>query len=109
MQEIFNFVKNNWQLIVGVLTFIASVVVAAIRKRPISDVCTNLYKWCIEAINLVEASNISSGNSKLNEAIRLVRYAFERLYPGVNFSGTYEKTAEVFIEDILTTPQKKER
>ena len=54
MQEIFSFLKEYWQLIVAAMVFIVSVVIAIVRKRPINEICTHLYQWCIMAINAVE-------------------------------------------------------
>lgn len=107
MQEIFNFLKNNWQLIVGVLTFIASVIVAAIRKKPINEICTHLYDWSILAIKAVEG-NVLGSEAKLNAAISIVKNYFVSHYPGANFDF-YVDSVQQMIEKILATPQKKER
>ena len=106
MQDLYNFICAHYETIISVVLTIISVVVFILRKKPLNDVSTNLYKWCIEAINSVESSNIDGSSHKLNTAIRLVRYAFERYYIGYNFSN-YEKIAESYIESILSTPQKK--
>ena len=112
MQEIFNFLKNNWQLIVGVLTFIASVIVAAIRKKPVNDVLSCIYMAAVKAVNSVETIKVNgepvSGKDKLNGALYMVARALEADFPNIQVSKYYSLIVSV-IENILTTPQKKER
>lgn len=107
MQEIFNFLKNNWQLIVGVLTFIASVIVALIRKKPISSIYADLYDVAIDACIEAEKS-ASKGFEKLSVAVSYACEKLRNIYPGLDVNK-YMTLIALFIERILTTPQKKER
>lgn len=106
MQEIYDFVRVYWKVILSVILFIVGFVLALVRKKPVSDIASLLYTWCIEAIKLVENSNTEGSRSKLNLAIKIVKTYFDLYYPNANFS-LYEKTVENYIELILSTPQKK--
>lgn len=105
MREIFNFIKENWQIITAVITFIVALVVALIRKKPIVDVYSRLYAWCVVAVNIAEKTSYK-GSEKLDFALGIVYKFFEDNYPNVK-GAQYENAIKVIIEQILTTPQKK--
>lgn len=105
MQEIFNFLKENWQLIAAVITLIISVVIAIIRKRPVESIYADLYDVAIDAC--IEAEK--SANKGVDKMCAAVSYACNKLsaiYPGINVNK-YMTLIAVLIERILTTPQKK--
>lgn len=105
MQEIYKFLIENWHIVVSVLVFIGSLVVAIVRKRPISDITSKLYNLCICAIKLAEDTEYK-GDKKLGFAVGLVLHALQSDYPNLKVSN-YEELIKSLIESILSTPQKK--
>lgn len=104
MQEIFNFVKVNWQLISAICTFIVSVIIALIRKRPVNDIMSAIYDFAIYGINRFEAPG--NGAEKKERVVKFIKDSLKNVFPGLNVKQ-YEKIIDKTIETILTTPQKK--
>lgn len=105
MQEIFNFCLENWRLLVSVTSLTISIVICCLRKRPLTDIYTMLGQWCLTAVNLAEKTTYK-GQEKLDFAKGIVFKIFSDTYPDLKVSN-YEKSIEIIIETILTTPQKK--
>lgn len=112
MQEVFDFVLAHWELVLRFVLLITATIIFLLRKRPLNGIAANLYMWCIEAVKYAEQEYYGedafkpSSSSKLASALRWVKVKFEDYY-GYNFAS-YSKIAEDYIEDILSTPQKKE-
>lgn len=106
MQEIFSLIKANWELITGIICLIISVIVSIIRKRPVNDIFSYLYPFCIEAVSTVEKSSILGADQKLNAGISYVVERLRVTFPGIRAEKYLEIIASI-IEAILSTPQKK--
>lgn len=105
MQEIFNFLKENWQLIAAVITLIVSVVVAIIRKKPVSDIAAEIAIFACYGIIDAERSGVP-GEVKKARCIEYVKNRLLNSYPKLDVDK-YTHEIDVVIETILTTPQKK--
>lgn len=105
MQEIFNFLRENWQVIASVITLIISVVVAIIRKKPVDTIFSAIFKCSLEAVKEAENTGLK-GLEKLRYCVGLVEACLKANYPNINPISYYGYIVDV-IEDILTTPQKK--
>lgn len=78
MQEIFNFLKENWQLIAAVITLIVSVVVAIIRKKPVSDIAAEIAIFACYGIIDAERSGVP-GEVKKARCIEYVKIDYSIL------------------------------
>lgn len=111
MQEIFNFVVQHWQVILSVVLFVASLVVAIVRKKPINSYLAFLFDCCVQSINLVEKlckleAPELKGQDKLDLCVDYVLGCLKEAYPGIEASR-YKSIVIKTIENILDTPQKK--
>lgn len=106
MQEVFNFILSHWETLLSVVMFILSVVVFIIRKKPVSDVQSVIFKGCLDAIKLAECGD-KKGKDKLDAALLYVCQYLNSYYPSID-TGKYFNYICSVIEDILSTPQKKE-
>lgn len=111
MKDILELLINNWKLIAGFLFFLIGFIIAIIRKRPLNDILTDIYSWCLEAIKDTEIySQVDpnfKGQEKLTSAINYVGKKLLTKYPTLNVSKYYFLIEKV-IEDILSTPHKKD-
>lgn len=105
MQEVFNFLVAHWEAILGVISLILSVVIFAIKKRPLNDVFTDIVTWSVYGILDAEISHLP-GEAKLLRATNYVLNCLKNKYPGINCDD-YRKAVITTIEYILSTPQKK--
>lgn len=105
-----DFLINYWKPILCFILALCSIIIAGIRKRPISDILTDIYYYSIKAVNDVEAESKVicdlKGYDKLELAVLNVLNALSKRYPSVKFDR-YKKLIASIIEDLLTTPQKK--
>lgn len=100
------FISQYWKLILCGLALIASIIIAAIRKRPVTDILSKIYKLVGYYIMAVERPG--DGSQKKQEVIDLVCTDLEKVFPGIQI-GYYKQLINQVIEDYLATPQKKER
>ena len=100
------FISQYWKLILCGLALIASIVISSIRKRPVSDILGKIYQLVNKYIVAVE--HPGDGLQKKQDVIELVCAALEATYPGIQV-GYYKQLISQVIEEILATPQKKER
>lgn len=105
MQEVYNFISSHYELIISGITLIISVVMFIIRKKPITDIYSQLYAWCIAAVNITEKTNLK-GQDKLFYAKDIVFNFIKDKYPKLS-ADYYNHVISVIIEQILATPQKK--
>lgn len=105
MIDILNFMKEHWQLILAVVLFVLSFILQLLKKKPISDIETSIYHYCIQAILCVEQSDLK-GVAKLDSAVMLVSKWLNAQYPNLD-TGVYFNLIKKIIEKILETPQKK--
>lgn len=54
MQEIFKFLSQYWQVILFCVLAVIIVVLLIVKGRPIQDILSNIYDYCIYAINRFE-------------------------------------------------------
>ena len=107
MDVIKEILQNYWKEIISVVLFIASVVIALVRKKPVSDVISYIYEYCIEATKIAESTSKSLHNlNKKEYAIEIVKDRLKKVFPNID-SFKYTNLISAFIEDILETPQKK--
>lgn len=107
MKEIFEFIKTNWQLILAALVFILSFILQLIKKKPVNDIQYLIFEWSIEAVKIAESSG-KDGFNKLAIAVRYVLSKLKGNFPELNVEAYREGTISI-IEDLLSTPQKKEK
>lgn len=112
MEFIKNLLINNWPLLVSVVIFILSFILQLLKKKPISSILDDIYRLAIIAVKEVEVFSMvdpnCKGQVKLDMAIEYVLKWLNALYPDLNVNS-YVGNAKNIIEDILTTPQKKEK
>lgn len=105
MQEVYKFLLDNWQLILSVVLFLVSVIVSIVRKKPLQDIYSQLYAWCIAAVNVAEKTALK-GDSKKQYALDVVKSFLKDKFPNIK-EDYYIHAISVIIEQILATPQKK--
>lgn len=101
------FIRDNWKLIVEVVFGIVILLCAIVRKKNITDIFYDIAEFSIKAVKIVEESDVSGAKEKLAYAIRLVNSFLVSKYPEFKL-GSYDTVIRRIIEDILSTPQKKE-
>lgn len=105
MREIFNWIFQNWRLVLEGVLLIASVVILIIKKKPINSIITAIYCASVEAIKVAELSDYK-GKDKLNYCVGIVNASLKHSFPDLEV-GTYYHLIVKTIEEILSTPQKK--
>lgn len=106
MQEIFNFIRENWQVIVSVITLIVSVVIAIVRKKPVTDIYSHILAWTIQAVKIAENTGLK-GDEKLDYALGFIVEAFHSYYGKDTKLPCSLAYIENLVEQVLDTPQKK--
>ena len=106
MQEVFDFVLAHYEAILSVITLIVSVVVLILRKKPADHLNSLIFERAIEGVKLAEKQKLS-GDEKLTYAIGYVANCIHVTYPDLK-TDLYYGLIRCVIEEILTTPQKKE-
>lgn len=111
LKDFIQILINYWKPIVGILFTIVGFIFALIKKKPVTDILSDIYTWCIEAVNDTEIySNIDpnvKGQDKLNHAIAFVNKKLISKYPTLDYVKYYFLIEQI-IERILATPHKKE-
>ena len=101
-----------WKPILGILFTIAGFIIALIKKKPISDVLSYIYDFCLLAVLKVEGESKTNedlkGEIKLARAIEYVCKSLNNVYPTLD-TKRYLNTITICIEAILSTPQKKDK
>ncbi len=111
MNEIIDFIINNWQTAVVVLfSFLFFILQLLFKKKPIlfyDTAKTLILQYAAAVVNKVENQGLNDSNQKLNSAIAY-------LYSITSFNLSFEEWCKLYkdyatkvIEDILSTPQKK--
>lgn len=106
MREIFNFIYSHYEAILSVLTFVISVVILILRKKPVNNILVDINAYIFQGVLLAEKTDLK-GNDKLNYAFNYVVDHLLADYPTLDISR-YHKVILNGIELILSTPQKKE-
>lgn len=106
MNDFIQLLITYWKPIVGLLFTIAGFIIALIKKKPISDILTDIYYASVKAVNDVEERGLVGSDNKLFAAINIVYAELGKKYPTLN-AYAYEKLIVKIIEDILSTPHKK--
>ena len=108
MDQVINFIKENWRLILEVVTAIVALVLFIVRKKPTKVLDT--VKECIVRLLpyvITEAEKTDKkGEDKMVFALQtlyslLKEFGYEEVY------DQYRDFAREQIELILSTPQKK--
>lgn len=100
------FLLENYRFIIDAIAIFIGIILLIVRKRPVSDILSFIYINSVEAVKAAEDTGLKD-QLKLEYAIRLVKEALIKNYPGLG-SFQYTKLITTVIEDILTTPKKKE-
>lgn len=111
MNEIIDFIINNWQTAVVVLfSFLFFILQVLFKKKPIlfyDSVKTTILQFAAAVVNKVENQGFTNSSDKLNSAIAY-------LYSITSSNLTFEEWCKLYkdyaikvIEDVLSTPQKK--
>lgn len=96
---------DHWELVLAVVLVITSVVVALLKKKPVSDVASAIYSSCLMAVQEAEKTDYK-GDKKLQFAVDLVSTLLHAKWPDLDVSK-YISIIVKTIETILSTPQKK--
>lgn len=111
MQDLFNFIKNNYSLIIEVVLLIASILILIFKKNlKLSD---SKYREILLKIPglIVEAESMmpeGHGADKLKYVLNQVLTTLEKTYGSWVFSDKHLICLTTqFIENILETPTKK--
>lgn len=99
--------KTYWPQILAIILFTCSFILQLIKKKPVNDIGYLLQVWSIDAVKLAETSDLK-GYSKLTVAVQYVLNKLKGNFPELD-SEAYRAAIVEIIEDILSTPQKKER
>lgn len=101
------FIKENWKLLAECAAMLVIVVFSLIRKRSVSDICTYIYQFAKNAINIVEEEskkNPISSAEKLNIALELIKSMLKVRFPKLDLNS-YNKVITDIVEEFLDTPQ----
>lgn len=110
MKDFLQFLIIYWKPIVGFLFTIIGFIIALVKKKPMTDIFTDIYDWSIRAVNLVEADSLINpdlkGDLKLSRAVSLVLSWIHDKYPTID-ENRYFLAIQQIIEGLLSTPHKK--
>lgn len=101
------FVKNNYRLFIDVVAIVFGIILLIVRKRSIKDILTYIYNYSISAILSAEETELK-GENKLAFAMKLVKDSLKAKFPEIDVNK-YSKVIQFTIEELLLTPQKKEK
>ena len=105
------FIKTYYQFIAlgfSVLIFLLDVLILGIRNRqPLMTIYSSIREWLPSVVKAAESTNLK-GADKLAFAVDMIKGYMEKAYPKVN-PDKYNRVIVSEIEEILSTPQKKER
>lgn len=105
MQEIGNFLVDNWRLILEVILLIASVCIAIFRRRPLTKIFdSSAYS---NLITLVQEAEEKFGAGNGYEKLQFVLNKYLKIKNLEDLDDWDKNSLIVMIERILSTPQKK--
>lgn len=112
MNQVLDFIVENWKLILTILMLVIAFILALVRKKPKSDIISyvrsRLADFLPLAINEVETPGSGEYKKKLvtNLALKLVVDIYGRVLTD-DETNFYTSIIENMIEKFLETPQKK--
>ena len=109
LERLLELLITYWKPIVGLLFTIAGFIIALIKKRPVTDILSDITLWCIQAVNYAEALDINDGLKGESKLLAALTYVLDRMrdkYPTLDVER-YSKMIQSTIETILSTPHKK--
>ena len=109
LERILEILITYWKPIVGLLFTIAGFIIAVCKKKPVTDIFSDITLWCIAAVNYAEALDINDGLKGESKLLAALTYVLDRMrdkYPTLEVER-YSKMIQSTIETILSTPHKK--
>ena len=108
MMEIINFLKEHYQLIIEIASFIITVLILVLKKRPVFNTMDEIKEDVLEVLPSLISSVESPGNGqeKLSTVLSLVKSYIAKKYQFTEFEKI-ETFVVNAIESILSTPSKK--
>ena len=106
-----DFLLSYWRLIALVILIVINIIISLVRRPKVIDtVIDTINEYVPTAINIAEkAIGAGNGSAKLNYAIDAVlNYLEFRFNLSRNVLERYKKYIVVEIENVLSTPQRKE-
>lgn len=103
MKVIFEFVKENWQLIVAVILSVVSLVITILKNKDKSGKVTAFYE-AVQDMILFAEEHIGSGKGQVKKEYVLNSAKKFAKKIGLNVSDEY---IDFIIEDFLELPKKK--
>ncbi len=105
MEVIQNILVNYWKLIVYGLLIIISFILLLVRKKPVTDIWSDIFVYACAATIVVENSGVIGPVEKLNQAVAYVCQRLSEKYPNLK-PLSYHKEIVKTIEALLATPHK---
>ena len=104
---VINFLLTYWKEIISLLLVIASVVIAALKKKPVINEMDNIILKVLEKLPefINSAENFKGADVKKALVLESVK-KFVKDQFSVNLPDTYIESIGSMIEAILSTPQK---
>ena len=108
LDVILEFLKEHYDLILGCLSFIISVVILIVKKRPVFNNMDAIKEDILEVLPslIVQVENPGFGSGKKANVMELVKVYLEKKYHFYEFDTIKDFVGKA-IENILETPQKK--
>lgn len=108
MNEFLNFLKDNWQFLTAILiSVISSLVIWLIKKKPVLNELDNILLAVLENLpGIINGCEQLPSNEKKATALILVK-AFVKKQFNIELSASTLTLVGNWIENILSTPQKK--
>lgn len=102
-----DFILTYWKEIVSLLLVIASVVIAALKKKPVINEMDNIILKVLEKLPefINSAENFKGADVKKALVLESVK-KFVKDQFSVNLPDSYIESIGIMIEAILSTPQK---
>lgn len=109
---IWNFIKENWQLILEVAVLVVSVVMFLVRKKPVK-VVDSLKEVIVRILPALIVMAENQDGLKGSDKLKFVLDELKKVLTELGYSGDvlsqYLPFAAEQVEVILSTPQKKVR
>lgn len=101
-----DFLKENYRLIIDGIAIIIAIILFIVRKKSLKDISSYIFNYSLLGVLAAEESGLK-GKEKLAFAVKVVSDELLKKFPNINVSS-YKNLIVCCIEEILTTPQKKE-
>lgn len=107
-QDIFDFLKMYYKEILTSLSFIISVIILIVKRKPVFNEMDLIKEHVLEVLPslIISVEKDGNGVEKLNTVLSLVKEYLKKKFKFTNFD-LIEGFVKQSIENILETPSKK--